>query len=112
MKKNNTYGQNNSFQGSFYSKFSYNNYAENKAEANSKTENINSKQAQDIYNKYSNLDEDSLMNTIYETASTAKKNGELNNESIENFYRNASGMLNEQQRVKLRDLLDKLKESD
>lgn len=125
MKKNNFCGQNSGNNSNFYSKFAYNgdkNSANFAGDANQQNNSSSFQNASDknscgtekeykqFYDKYSNADEDSLMNKMFEMAKTAKENGQLNNASLEDFYKNSSNMLSVEQRKKLRNLIDMLKD--
>ncbi|MEG1608453.1 MAG: hypothetical protein RR348_01150 [Clostridia bacterium] len=124
MKKNNFCGQNGGNNSNFYSKFAYNASSSNKGGSVKSNSNANASNAsmqggastqndkdfKNFYDKYSNCDEDSLMNTMFDMAKNAKQNGQLDNASLEEFYKSTANMLNAEQRKKLRKLVDMIKD--
>lgn len=92
--------------------FSSNNKSNNNNYKNTNT-NLNNDKQQDLqkaYDTYSKLNENDLMNKMFEMAKISKQQGQLDNAKIDQFFNNVSGMLSAEQRKKLKGLLDMLKD--
>lgn len=65
-----------------------------------------------IYSKiseYMTFSQDALFDEMKKLAKEGKEDGSLNNETIENFYRQASSFLGENELKKLKEILDAIK---
>ena len=89
-----------------------NNFGRTSNQSNNNYTNNNNQQQdfKQAYEQYSKMSENDLMNQMFEMARASKQNGELDNQKIEQFYQSASLMFDENQRKKLRSLLDMLKD--
>lgn len=61
------------------------------------------------YSKYSTMNENQLKNELFKEAFKMKKNGTLDEKMLENFYNEMSGSMTNEQRKKLRTLINSLK---
>lgn len=64
---------------------------------------------EDELNKYSHMSEERLMQEMFALVDSGRKNGTLDNEKLEAFFNSASCMLNNEQVMKLRQLIDMAK---
>ena len=79
------------------------------AEANKKVVEENADKAseyQDLINKYKNMDQNSLMQNLFEEASKLKREGKLNAEYLNNLKTTISPFLNNEQKQMLNSLLE------
>lgn len=60
-------------------------------------------------NEYSGKSEDQLMNDLASTVARMKKDGTFDISSLENLYNTASPFLNDEQRGRMRSIIDMLK---
>ena len=60
--------------------------------------------------KYSKMSRQELIEQMHLLASQGKASGELDNEQLDNFYSQASGMLSESERNNLKGLVGELKD--
>lgn len=67
-------------------------------------------QIQEQIAKYSKMSRQELIEQMHLLASQGKESGELNNEQLDNFYSQASGMLSESERNNLKGLVGELKD--
>ncbi len=67
-------------------------------------------QIQEQIAKYSKMSRQELIEQMHRLASQGKASGELNNEQLDNFYSQASGMLSESERNNLKGLVGELKD--
>lgn len=67
-------------------------------------------QIQEQIAKYSKMSRQELIEQMHLLASQGKASGELNNEQLDNFYSQASGMLSEKERNNLKGLVGELKD--
>lgn len=67
-------------------------------------------QIQEQIAKYSKMSRQELIEQMHLLASQGKASGELNNEQLDNFYSQASGMLSESERNNLKGLVGELKD--
>lgn len=67
-------------------------------------------QIQEQIAKYSKMSRQELIEQMHLLASQGKASGELNNEQLDNFYSQASGMLSENERNNLKGLVGELKD--
>lgn len=67
-------------------------------------------QIQEQIAKYSNMSRQELIEQMHLLASQGKASGELDNEQLDNFYSQASGMLSENERNNLKGLVGELKD--
>lgn len=75
---------------------------------NEKTIEQNKDKAEDlekILNKYKDMDQNSLMRTLFSEASKLKREGKLNSETINSLRTTLAPFLNEQQRQMLNELV-------
>lgn len=82
--------------------------AQNNANNNQNNQNPNMS-PQDALNKYSNMSEGDLMQELFREGSVSS--GKISGQELDNFYNSASGYLNEEQRNKMRMLIEQLKRS-
>lgn len=71
---------------------------------------MNEAQIQEQIAKYSKMSRQELIEQMHLLASQGKASGELNNEQLDNFYSQASGMLSESERNNLKGLVGELKD--
>ncbi len=62
------------------------------------------------YNKYKDLNQDDLMSEFLRVSRQQKRNGSLNESNMQNLINQLSPFLNQQQKEKLKDLLNKIDE--
>lgn len=67
-------------------------------------------QIQEQIAKYSKMSRQELIEQMHLLASQGKASGELDNEQLDNFYSQASGMLSEKERNNLKGLVGELKD--
>lgn len=67
-------------------------------------------QIQEQIAKYSKMSRQELIEQMHLLASQGKASGELDNEQLDNFYSQASGMLSESERNNLKGLVGELKD--
>ena len=67
-------------------------------------------QIQEQIAKYSKMSRQELIEQMHLLAGQGKASGELNNEQLDNFYSQASGMLSESERNNLKGLVGELKD--
>ncbi|MDD7351471.1 MAG: hypothetical protein PUG90_04770 [Clostridia bacterium] len=67
-------------------------------------------QIQEQIAKYSKMSRQELIEQMHLLASQGKASGELDNEQLDNFYSQASGMLSENERNNLKGLVGELKD--
>ena len=79
--------------------------SEKKFENNS---NIDTKNVEDLINKYSSYSEKELMQELIKLSNEKKQNGTLN-QDLNNFSNVLSPYLNEEQKSKMNDLFNKIK---
>ncbi len=79
--------------------------SEKKFENNS---NIDTKNVEDLINKYSTYSEKELMQELIKLSNEKKQNGTLN-QDLNNFSNVLSPYLNEEQKSKMNDLFNKIK---
>ena len=76
---------------------------------NSKNENFESKKVEDVYEKYKDKNEDELLSELYKNINIQKQNGTFNYESLVSAVNKISPFLNNEQKLKIKDLLEKIK---
>ncbi|MGI6213716.1 MAG: hypothetical protein ACOYIQ_04130 [Christensenellales bacterium] len=64
---------------------------------------------QEAVEAYSRLSQEELMRELFRIANESREKGELNNESLDNFFSNVSPMLTPEQRARMQQLLGDLK---
>ena len=69
--------------------------------------NIN--QMADMAKKYEGKSEDELKRELFKMTEQGRKDGSLNNEMLDNFYRSMTPVMNREQRQKLESLMKMLK---
>lgn len=62
----------------------------------------------DTYNKYKDLNQNDLMNEFLKVSREQKRNGSLNENNMQNLIKQLSPFLNDEQKEKLKDLLNKI----
>lgn len=67
-------------------------------------------QIQEQIAKYSKMSRQELIEQMHLLAGQGKASGELNNEQLDNFYSQASGLLSASERDNLKGLVDDLKD--
>lgn len=70
---------------------------------------INKESIEEVYNKYSKLDNDSLMNEFIKVSLERKKRGELSDSYFENIKNTLFPYLTEEQKTYYNNLVDKIK---
>ncbi|NLL56443.1 MAG: hypothetical protein GX242_04440 [Clostridiales bacterium] len=76
------------------------------SENNDNQQNIS---PQDALNKYSQMSENELMTELFKEGSVSS--GKVSAQELDNFYNSASGYLNQEQRNKMKMLIEQLKRS-
>jgi hypothetical protein len=88
------------------------NASNNQSNANNYQNNQNQNQnmsPQDAIGKYSNMSEGDLMQELFREGSVSS--GKISAQELDNFYNSASGYFSEEQRNKMRVLIEQLKRS-
>lgn len=65
---------------------------------------------QDVLNKYKNMDQNELMSNLFSEATKLKKDGKLNNDTLNNLKTTLAPFLNSDQQNMLNDLVNKINE--
>ena len=68
------------------------------------------KQYEDIINKYKNMNQNDLMNNLFTEANKLKKEGKLDSDSLNNLKSTLSPFLNSQQQEMLNNLVNAINE--
>lgn len=63
----------------------------------------------DGYKKYASMSEDELLKTLIDKVGEQKREGKFDGEALERMYTVASSSLNEEQRERMRKIIDMLK---
>ena len=69
----------------------------------------NKESLEEVYNKYSKLDNDALMNEFIKVSLERKKRGELSDSYFENIKNTLFPYLTEEQKIYYNNLVDKIK---
>ncbi|MGN0771862.1 MAG: hypothetical protein ACI4MI_04685 [Christensenellales bacterium] len=75
-----------------------------------KSNKMTEAQMREQIQKYSKMSRKELMEQMYILAEQGKASGELDNQQLEEFYQQASPMLNNQQRNELKGLVNEIKD--
>lgn len=70
---------------------------------------INKESIEEVYNKYSKLNNDALMNEFIKVSLERKKRGELSDSYFENIKNTLFPYLTEEQKIYYNNLVDKIK---
>lgn len=97
MKKNNNRPNQNNF--------SFGNIDMSSMFAN-QNQNNNDNSIESQINKYSSMSEERLMQEMFNLVNQGKQNGTLDNQKLDEFFNSASCMLTNEQKTKLRSLID------
>lgn len=76
-----------------------------------KKNKFNTNNIQDDINKYSSMSQDQLMEELIKHAKEGKQNGSINDATLEKLYNVASGFLKEDEKARLKSLLEIVKKS-
>lgn len=64
---------------------------------------------EEAYSRYSAMNEEQLLGELFRTSDAARSSGELSNDMLDGFYRNAEAYLTPEQAAKMRALIIELK---
>lgn len=64
---------------------------------------------EEMVEKYSAMDEASLMSELFKTANESRARGELDNKTLDDFYQKVSPLLTPEQRERMGELISGLK---
>ena len=64
---------------------------------------------EEMVEKYSSMDEASLMGELFKTANESRARGELDNKTLDDFYQKVSPLLTPEQKERMAELISGLK---
>ncbi len=76
---------------------------------NRKQQPQNTLNPQEAFNKYSNYNEQELMQELFRNAEESRNNGQLDNNMLDDFYNQAKSMLTKEQSERMQELILQLK---
>lgn len=82
-------------------------YIDERKKANAEKESSFS--PQEAFSRYSGMSEEQLMREMFKAAEQGRKNGSLNNDTLDSFYRNAQAFLTPEQAERMKELITELK---
>lgn len=92
-----------------FKEFVKNNENFKKVDENKLENHENTQKYEEILNKYKDMDQNSLMSNLLQEASRLKREGKLNNESLNSIRTTLAPFLNEGQQEMLNELVDAIK---
>lgn len=75
-----------------------------------KSENSKPRQAEDLLNKYSTMNEEQLMQEMFRAARDGRASGQITDQTLDNFYNQALAFLSPEQAERMRELIIQLKQ--